>query len=217
MVIKEIKGNTMNINVLIVHYNTPRLLDACIRSVKKTTPNAKIFVFENSDKKPFKNVYSDVTIFDNSKGQIIDFDKFLEQYPNRGVTNNNWASAKHAVSIDKCFDLIPDGFILLDSDVLVKKDLFPLWDEERYWVAEKAADEWGRLTKRVVPICCYLNVKKLRERGICYFDDRNFCGLHGNAVGDFYDTGTSLALDTEGLPCREIKLTDYVEHWRMGS
>lgn len=84
-------------NILIVHYNTPYLTSYLVKSIKKYTPSARIYIFDNSDKQPFVSEYEDITIFDNTKGDYIDFDEFLSKYPNR--TNspgkyNDYGSAK---------------------------------------------------------------------------------------------------------------------------
>ena len=104
------------VNICIVHYNTPKLLEALILSIKKFVPKYHIYIFENSDSKPFKCENNEnITIFDNSNGQIINFYLWLSNFKNKLITlgrTNDWGSAKHCVSIDKCFDLINDNFIL---------------------------------------------------------------------------------------------------------
>jgi hypothetical protein len=78
-------------------------------------------VFENSDKDLFVNTFDNVEVFDNSHGQIINYETLLKKYPNKKCgERNKWASFKHCLAIDKCFELINDNFVLLDSDVLVK-------------------------------------------------------------------------------------------------
>ena len=72
------------INFVIVHYNTPELTTCLCCSILKQHNDAKIFIFDNSDKRPFMNSeLFDATYFDNTKGQIIDFDAKLKEYPNR--------------------------------------------------------------------------------------------------------------------------------------
>ena len=44
----------MNKNVAIVHYNTPELTEAAIRSLWKNTPDAAVTVFDNSDRRRFR-------------------------------------------------------------------------------------------------------------------------------------------------------------------
>ena len=71
------------INILIVHFNTPNLTECLVKSINKFSPDSNIYIFDNSDKLPFTAKFDNVTIFDNTKGEIIDFDKWLEKYPNR--------------------------------------------------------------------------------------------------------------------------------------
>jgi hypothetical protein len=73
----------MDKNILIVHYNTPYLTECLVRSINLFVKDAKIFIFDNSTEKPFTAKFDNVTIFDNTKGQIINFDKWLSNYPNR--------------------------------------------------------------------------------------------------------------------------------------
>lgn len=43
----------MKKDVVIIHYNTPRLTEAAIRSLDKTTKGCHVIVFDNSDREPF--------------------------------------------------------------------------------------------------------------------------------------------------------------------
>ena len=63
------------INILIVHYNTPKLTECLIKSINKQTPDSKIFIFDNSDKLPFTYRQDNIEYIDNTKSQIIDFDE----------------------------------------------------------------------------------------------------------------------------------------------
>ena len=87
------------INVLIVHYNTPELTEACVKSINKHTPGCKIFIFDNSDKRPFTARFDNIEIIDNTKKQLKDFDKWIEEYPNRKRTIDGHGSAKHMWSV----------------------------------------------------------------------------------------------------------------------
>jgi hypothetical protein len=58
-----------------------------------------------------------VQVIDNTHGQVIDFDKELEAFPHRFGTFNNFASDKHMMSIQKLWDLLPDGFLLINLDI----------------------------------------------------------------------------------------------------
>ena len=127
---------------------------------------------------------ANVTVFDNTKGQIIDFNKWLEKYPNRkksGGRLNKWASAKHCYSVEKCMELINDGFILLDSDVLLKRDISNLIDDKTIFTGEVITQP-NSSVKRVLPFICYINVKMCKEKGVHYFNDNYMHGLWKNGV-----------------------------------
>ena len=66
------------INILIVHYNTPFLTKCLVKSINKFTPGANIYIFDNSNVAPFDSSFLDnVTILDNTRGQYIDFDRCI--------------------------------------------------------------------------------------------------------------------------------------------
>ena len=86
------------VNICIVHFNTPLLTECLIKSINKFTPNSKIFVFDNSTKLPFVYRQDNLVYYDNTRGQIINFDSWLQQYPNKTPRYwkvNKCASAQH--------------------------------------------------------------------------------------------------------------------------
>lgn len=87
------------VKICIVHYNTPNLTDALVRSIKRNTPDSYIYIFDNSDVNPWVKHYDNMTVFDNTKGQIINFEEWLTHYPKRdrgiGAAVNDFGSAKH--------------------------------------------------------------------------------------------------------------------------
>ena len=206
-------------NILIVNFNTQNLTEACIKSVNKFSPGCNIYVFDNSDKEPFVNTFENVTVLDNTKGLIIDFDEWLGKYPSskksREATKIH-GSAKHCYTIEKCISLIPDGFILLDSDVLLKKDVTELIDEDCAYVA--AVENEPRTTiKRVVPFVCYINSKMCLENDIHFFDENYMHGLMKTIKGERYDTGAAFYIHAKKYKTREINYHDYVVHFKGGS
>ena len=213
----------MNKNVCIIHYNTPVLTAHLVKSINKHTPGTKIYIFDNSDKTPFINSFNNVTVFDNTRGQIINFDQWLKKYPNReksGGKANNWGSAKHAYSVEKCMELIKEPFVLFDSDVLVKKDFSILFDEIVCYKGEVIHQPGtNRSIKRVLPYVCFINTPMCKTKGIHYFDENYMHGLRFKGNSDNYDTGGALYILTEqkkGLH-REIKVADYIVHYGNGS
>ena len=211
----------MNKNICIVHFNTPVLTAHLVKSINKHTPGTNIYIFDNSDKSPFINTFNNVIVFDNTRGQIINFDQWLKKYPNKeksGGKANRWGSAKHAYSVEKCMEMIKEPFVLFDSDVLVKKDFTPLFDEIVCYNGEVTYQPNSKV-KRVLPFICFINTPLCIKNGIHYFDENYMHGLRVGPTGDRYDTGAAIYLLTEKkkAPHREIKVSDYIVHYGNGS
>ena len=211
----------MDKKVVIINYNTTELTQACIKSINKVTPGCQIYVFDNSDKEEFVNIFDNVSIIDNTRGQIINFEEWLNEYPKAKKStgaHNNHASAKHCYTIEKCMDLLDEPFVLMDSDVLLKKDFSNLFDEKCFYVADTDFQP-GRKIKRILPYICFINAPLCKENGVHYFDDAYMHGL-GNTKfknSDGYDTGAAFYLNANKYPHKDIKHTDYVVHLRNGS
>ena len=205
------------INVLIVNYNTQKLTTACIKSINKHTPGANIYVFDNSDKEPFVNEFENVKVIDNTGGQIINFNEWLKNFPEHEKSpigsGNNYASSKHCASVQKAIDIIGDNVILMDSDVLIKRDISEIWDEECIYVGGYEHNRWH--DKRLMPFICFINVNMCKKYGIKYFDENRIVGLTVN--GEKYDTGCSFYVDSEKYKHKEINIFDYIKHFAQGS
>lgn len=202
---------------MIVHYNTPELTHAAIRSVWKHTPDAKIVVFDNSDKRPLGQI-ENVIILDNTKGQIIDFDRMIDSFPYRKYSDNGYGSAKHCYTVDYCMSLFYDGFVLLDSDVLVKRDLSDLFNEKFCWIGEPHTTKKHPVKiPRLYPFCCFINTRMCRENNIRYFDTGHMWQLSDSETGCWYDTGAWFIEASQSLPSKTIRVSDYVEHYGGGS
>lgn len=209
----------MNKNIVIIHFNTPLLTECLVRSINLFVKDAKIYIFDNSDKLPFTAKFDNVTVMDNTKGQIINFDEWLKKYPKRTSSfgkTNKWASAKHCYSVEKCMEIINDNFILLDSDVLLKKDISELFDEESIYVAEVIKQPRFNV-KRVLPFICYINTKMCVKNNIHYFDEKHMYGLNTSSECERYDTGSSFYLNTSEFMHKEIKNDEYIVHYKAGS
>ena len=59
----------MKKNILIIHYNTPYLTECLVRSINLFVEGATIYIFDNSNEKPFTAKFDNVTVFD--KGDDI--------------------------------------------------------------------------------------------------------------------------------------------------
>lgn len=209
----------MTKNILIIHYNTPTLTECLVRSVNRFVEGANIYIFDNSTVRPFKGEFENVTILDNTKGQIIDFDKWLEKYPSRDKSNgrvNQWGSAKHCYSVEKCMDLIGEPFVLLDSDVLLKRDISNLFDEDSVYVGEDIVQPLSTI-KRILPFICYINVPMCKDNNVHYFNDNYMHGLRKTTNADKYDTGAGFYLSASKLNHKRIVCSNYVTHYGHGS
>lgn len=218
---KDMKARTNDdpVKICIVNYNTNQLTHHLIKSIKKFVPKHHVYVFDNSDKEKFETTASDVTVFDNTKGQIINFNTFLAKYPKRFESNgkkNNFGSAKHCLTIDKCMDLINDNFILLDSDVLLKKDISSLYNDAYMYIAETTTQPSSSI-KRILPFICFINVKWCKKYGIRYFNDNYMHGLRKTSTADRYDTGAYFYIAAHKYEHFDINFSNYVEHMKGGS
>lgn len=209
----------MNKNFLIIHYNTPYLTECLVRSINLFVKDAIIYIFDNSDKNPFINKFENVKIIDNTQGQIINFDKWLEQYPNRhqsGGKRNYWGSAKHCYSVEKAMEIIDENFILLDSDVLLKKDCSDLFQEDCIYVGEPQIQKTSSIG-RLLPFMCFINTKMAKQYDIHYFDDNFMHGLRKTLQGDMYDTGAIFYKNSLSLKHHDIFLSNYIIHYNNAS
>ena len=200
-------------DVAIVNYNTPELTIAAIRSLWKHTPDCRVTVFDNSDTRPFPGMEG-VTVLDNTKGQLIDFKAMLDRYPNKRPTTSNWGSEKHIASIELLFSYFPDGFLLLDSDVLVKKDVSCFFDPQYAWIGEVDRHPlYSAHSIRVLPMILWINVPMCNEAGV-HFCHEGMVFMMSYTSTPYYDTGGSFYFDClkAGLPGKEIKKNDYIEH-----
>lgn len=220
-------ANKHRVNLVIVHFNTPELTSALYYSICKFTPNSEVYIFDNSDTRPFPyEKFPKIHYIDNTRGQIINFDKWLENYPDRLKSSgkvNSWGSAKHTYTIQWCIDNLPvDDFILLDSDILFKKDVSGIID------TKYAACGWKSSTfhniPRILPMVCYINAKMCREQNIEYFNEEYIYGLvETSHKGNNYDTGANFYRELNDrhlfklLPNSSAKETDYYVHFMAGS
>ena len=212
----------MKKNFLIIHYNTPLLTECLVKSINKFVDNAIIYILDNSTSSPFKSHFSNVILMDNTKGQLIDFDKWLSMYPNRKLSKEGtkcFGSAKHCYSVEKCMDFIGEPFILLDSDVLLKKDVSELFDDNMMYVGDIDPGAVHRI-KRVYPFICYINTPICKENNVHFFNENYMHGLmktDSNSESNKYDTGAYFYLAAEEYEHRRINYMEYVVHYGHGS
>jgi hypothetical protein len=219
--------------VAIVHYNTPELTEAAILSLRKHGGEAyKVVVFDNSDKRPFKKKMKGVRVIDNTKGQVIDFDAELAKFPDREDSIGVWGkcvhgSTKHQLSVQKLWELLPGGFLLMDPDILLKQSVDFMFQFDQCAVGHvqesfKSGNPMG--IARLVPILCYINVPACVNGGARYFDPERTWGLLPGGRqnrNNWYDTGAVLLEDIHshrnGLRGIRIDIRPLMEHLQSGS
>lgn len=212
------------LNILIVNYNTQELTDCTIKSVNKHTRDCQIYVFDNSDQGPYVNTFKNVTVIDNTEGQVIDFNEFLGRYPDRekspGYLKGACPSPRHCYTIDRCMDVIGENFILLDSDVMVKRDLNELVDDSCIFVGDVVLQPLTKNVYRLLPFVCYINVDLCKKYGVRYFDENYMHGINykkNNPYADRYDTGAGFYYHASKYKHKVIDHRDYVIHFKGGS
>ena len=211
-----------------MHFNTPELTEACINSIRKHGGKEyNITVFDNSDARPFTKKMDGVTVIDNTKGQVIDFNKELSKYPKaRHGEVNNYGSDKHMMSVQKLWDIIDAPFLLLDSDVLVKQSVDFMFQDSQVAVGHVQNPQPGNNFHlgRLVPMLCYINVPLCRKCGLTYFDPKRSWMIHSSDLQDkrnWYDTGASFYEDIHnhknGAHGKRVDIRPLMEHYKRGS
>jgi hypothetical protein len=201
--------------ILIVNYNTTFATQCLIKSINKNVKDAYIYVFDNSDKEKFVNIFDNVEVFDNTNGDIINFIEIIKQYHPEYThkTLPRFVSFEHCISIQKAIELIDDNFILIDSDVLVVNDFSFMYKEDKITVGWKQT--WG---DRIAPYMCFINVKMCKEHNILYYNDYIIIGSKENK-NKIYDTGTYFTeqILKNNLPFEDIYVFKYIIHYGGGS
>ena len=218
--------------IAIVHFNTPELTEACILSIRKHGgKDYSVVVFDNSDERPFRVQMPGVEVIDNTRGQVVNFEAMLEAFPDRddsvGCANGcNYGSAKHMMTVQKLWELLPDGFVLVESDILLKRDIEEFFDPTHsvygYW--QKAQPHNPFNIGRMLPMLCWMNVPMLTKYSAKYFDPKRTYGLLPGGRqnrNNWYDTGAVLLEDIiknrPNLVGRHCDIRDYVVHFGSGS
>ena len=221
----------MRKTVAIIHYNTPELTMAAIGSLLKNGGGPfRVVVFDNSDQRPFEGA-TNVKVFDNTKGQIIDFDAELEKYPERDrsigcAKGCEFGSVKHMMTVQKLWELLPQGFVLMESDILIKKNIDEFFNEQYsvYGYCQKAQPHNPFGIGRMLPMLCWMNVPMLTREGAKYFDPTRTYGLLPGGRqnrNNWYDTGAVLLEDIltkrPRLKGYHRDIREFVEHYGSGS
>lgn len=203
-------------NVVIIHYNTPELTEACILSLRKHGGNGyKVHILDNSDSRPFKKRMKGVKVWNNRDGQIIDLKKELEKYPQKNekigcAKGCYYGSDVHMMSVQKMFELVPDGFVLLDSDILIRRNIDYLYDDRYCTVGYITNCKGYYVRPRLMPMLLYINVPKCVAGGARFFDPNRSWALHPYySQKNWWDTGATILDDVKRLKpqCKGYAIT----------
>ena len=123
------------------------------------------------------------------------------------------------------WELIPEGFVLMESDVLLKKSIDNFFDERYsvvgYWQKAQPGNRFQ--IGRMLPMLCWMNVPMLTREGARYFDPERSWMLHPGEDDrrNWYDTGACLLDDIIKMRPRlkgmHVDIRDYVVHLGSGS
>lgn len=222
----------MKQTIAIINFNTPELTEACILSIRKHGGrNYRVVVFDNSDKRPFCVQMQGVEVIDNTCGQVINFEAMLAAFPDRDASIGcakgcDYGSTKHMMTVQKLWELLPDGFVLVESDILLKRDIEEFFDPTHsvYGYHQKAQPHNPFGIGRMLPMLCWMNVPLLTKYGAKYFDPKRTYGLLPGGRqnrNNWYDTGAVLLEDIiknrPNLVGRHIDIREFVEHFGSGS
>lgn len=218
--------------IAIINFNTPELTEACILSIRKHGGrDYRVVVFDNSNERPFRIQMPGVEVIDNTHGQVVNFDERLKAFPDRDASIGcaqgcDYGSAKHMMTVQKLWELLPDGFVLVESDILLKRDIEEFFDPTHsvygYWQKAQPHNPFG--IGRMLPMLCWMNVPLLTKYGAKYFDPQRTYGLLPGGRqnrNNWYDTGAVLLEDIiknrPNLVGRHCDIRDYVVHFGSGS
>lgn len=215
--------------VAIVHFNTPELTEATILSLRKHGgEDYEVVIFDNSTERPFKKKMKGVKVLNNTKGKYLNFDKELEKYPEKDEAYGcapgcHFGSDKHMMSVQKLWELLPDGFLLMDSDILLKQDVDFMFQEDQCCVGHICKCSGPEEIERLAPMLLYINVPMCVAGGARFFDPNRAWALH-QGMGDprnFWDTGAAFLDDIRRLKpqChgKRIDIRPLIEHYGSGS
>ena len=202
--------------VAIVHYNTPELTRAAIMSLwKHGGEDYQVTVFDNSsdqtidgvlvNARPFVRRMRGVRVINNRNGQIIDFEHELAKYPTKSekagcARGCYFGSDVHMMTVQKLWELIPEGFVLLDSDVLLKRDIDWLFREDQCSYGYIGKGTGYRIHQRLVPMMLWINVPMCVAGGARFFDPERSWALHDYySDKNWWDTGAAFFDDIKRL------------------
>ena len=179
-----------NITLISCSYNTPLVTENMLKSFLNVHEGVPILISENSTNTETKDILNKANIpyFDNTGGL-------------------------HAPSVDLLLEKVETDYALLvDTDVIFMRSCGDLFESfktnELSLMGEIAGDRGGkRLHKRVHPWFCFIDVQKIKENKIKFYDVERM-----RSRGEVrYDVGSSFFEDTRkaGLKIANVKAEPY--------
>lgn len=163
-----------NLTLITCSYNTPLVTENMLKSFLSIHPNTEVLVSENST--------------NDDTAQIL---------ANHNIPFLANSGGLHGPSVDLLLDKVKTDYALLvDTDVIFLRSVEPAFEEFKKnsitIMGEIAGDRGGKkLHKRVHPWFCFIDVKKIRENGIKFFDAERM-----RSRGEVrYDVGSSFFED----------------------
>lgn len=183
-------------NYFIVNFNTSLLVNALISNVFSIDKDAKLTILDNSDKEKFKTKY-DVNILDNTENQICNFEIEWKKLTNKPFKDNG--SWKHSMSIEWFYEHTDDPFILLDSDVIIKKPFFEILKKDILFAGDVSCN-------RILPMFLYINTPLCKAKQKKFFDGITVCPFKS------VDTGFYFYTVCKNEPYISFNMFDYIFH-----
>lgn len=207
-----------DITIATCNFNTTRLTNQLIDSIIQFVDfDYNIVVLDNSDKFRFSTTNNQVKIIDNTNQHILNFNEFIEEFG--GISINNYANMKHAISIQFLLNICQTEYMLLfDSDAQLKNKVDFIEQEyvtigglQKQYIATWSNNE-VRLP-RIVPFIQFFNIPLLRQFKLKYFDPLKIIGSYSDNASSF-DTGASFyeEIVKNDLPIKIIDYTKYINH-----
>lgn len=206
--------NLSNLTLLTVTFNNNLLTGMMIKSFFKQMQDMphEVIIVDNGDKQRASEHFGDIfTVVDNYNHALI---KDYKQ-----ISKNHCAAIDYALK--HCVHT--DWVLLVDNDILFLPELKKFLTKFN----TNACDCSGEIgwddapPNRLFPYFCLINVKKLKQSNISYFDNKRCIGKHSKITGKYgstqrwyKDTGCSFLEDITAKKwhIQQIHLSNYIVH-----
>jgi glycosyltransferase involved in cell wall biosynthesis len=188
----------MELTLLTCNYNTPLLIENLLKSTKHFSEEFNEYIVDTGSYCSYQ--YSDIHLQNFSHGEAVNY--ALE-----------------------CINT--DYVLLVDSDVIFYKDIFPIFEKFKKsgaaLLGNVSGDRGGkRLHPRVDPWFCFINLKLLKSKKIEFFDVERTKKSRGTEI--VYDVGSTMFEDVMNNDLLVVNLNgegNYFKHyegmsWRTG-